>query len=82
MGCNCKKINKVTEKYGMDEEKSLLYKVAVSLYRIVLFLFALVMAVVITPVIVVVAMYKICFTDDRRIVLPKPLSKHMIGQNG
>ena len=79
MGCNCKQRNAVIEKYGEPEEESVLEKASRSFLKLILFVVALILGVVITPIILFTAIYKIMFAkgEKRMLVLPKVLSKHL-----
>ena len=72
MACNCKQRNEIVEKYGTPEEESILGMVYRNLLKVILFLIALVLGIILVPVIFVVVVYKMIFTtgEDRMIVLP------------
>lgn len=72
MACNCKQRNEIVEKYGTPEEESILGIAYRNLLKVVLFLIALVLGIILVPVIFVVVVYKMIFTtgEDRMIVLP------------
>ena len=77
MSCNCKKANEIVEAYGEEPEKTLFEKMIGFVLKVILFLMVLILTVVIAPIIIVVAIYKICFSKDNKVVLPKVLSKHL-----
>lgn len=79
MACNCKQRNAVIEEYGTPEEESLLGVIYRQFLKIILFIIALVIGIVLIPVILVMAIYQMVFVreDERMIVLPKMLSKHI-----
>lgn len=72
MACNCKQRNEIVEKYGTPEEETVLGIVYRNLLKVILFLIALVVGIILVPVIFVVVVYKMIFTtgEDRMIVLP------------
>jgi hypothetical protein len=72
MACNCKQRNEIVEKYGTPEEETILGIVYRNLLKVILFLIALVLGIILVPVIFVVVVYKMIFTtgEDRMIVLP------------
>ena len=72
MACNCKQRNEIVEKYGTPEEESILGIAYRNLLKVILFLIALVLGIILVPVIFVVVVYKMIFTtgEDRMIVLP------------
>jgi hypothetical protein len=72
MACNCKQRNEIVEKYGTPEEETILGIVYRNLLKVILFLIALVVGIILVPVIFVVVVYKMIFTtgEDRMIVLP------------
>lgn len=77
MACNCKKANKFQDKYGEPQEENAFEKSQRYIYKIMIFALAILIAVVVTPVIVLTAVYKIVFKNNESIILPKFLSKYM-----
>lgn len=77
MACNCKKTNEFQDKYGELEEENAFNKSQRYIYKIMVFALAILMAIVVTPVIVVTAIYKMIFKNNEAIVLPEFLSKYM-----
>ena len=77
MACNCKKTNEFQDKYGKPEEESAFDKSQRYIYKIMIFAVAILIAMVVTPVIVMTAVYKMIFKNNESIVLPEFLSKYM-----
>jgi hypothetical protein len=77
MACNCKKTNEFQDKYGKPEEESAFQKSQRYIYKIMIFAVAVLLAIVVTPVIVMTAIYKMIFKNNESIVLPEFLSKYM-----
>ena len=77
MGCNCKNVRTFEDKHGIEEEQSLLGKFNKKVIRMILFLIAIAFTVVLTPIIIVVAIYKMCFGRDNKITLPKFMRKYL-----
>ena len=77
MACNCKKVNDLQDKYGVPSEESAFGKSQRYIYKIMIFALAILMMIVVTPVIVVTAIYKMVFKNNETIVLPEFLSKYM-----
>ena len=57
MACNCKQRNEIVEKYGTPEEESILGIAYRNLLKVILFLIALVLGIILVPVLFVVAVY-------------------------
>ena len=77
MACNCKKTNEFQDKYGKPEEESAFDKSQRYIYKIMIFAVAILIAIVVTPVIVMTAVYKMIFKNNESIILPEFLSKYM-----
>ena len=71
MGCNCKRKIELEDKYGEKEEEGLFTKL--SRYALKAFAFALTIfsAIILTPIMIFVVIYKIFFAKKREIILPK-----------
>jgi len=79
MACNCKKARNFEEKYGVPQEESVMRKVTRYSYKVLFFVIAVGFAIVLTPIIMLWAVYAIFF-GNHRIVLPKFLGKYL--ENG
>ena len=77
MACNCKKTNEFQDKYGESEEENAFEKSQRYIYKIMIFAVAILLAIVVTPVIVMTATYKMIFKNNESIILPEFLSKYM-----
>jgi len=77
MACSCKKINRFEDAFGVPEEESILGKSGRYFNKAILFLIALGLSIVIVPCVILVAIYKIVWGKDNRIILPKFISKYM-----
>jgi len=79
MACNCKQRNEVIEEYGMPEEEGLLSVLYRNLMKVVFFVMALIIGILLVPIILVVMIYQMTFVKEpeRMIILPKVLSKHI-----
>lgn len=77
MACNCKKAKKFEEKYGDKEYENALAKVTRYGWRVIMFTILVVLAIVVTPIMIFVAIYKIAFGKNNTIVLPKFLGKYL-----
>lgn len=77
MACNCKKVNNFQDKHGEPEADSVLRKLWRYGYKAIIFVIAILLAGVITPVILFTAVYKMTFKNNETIVLPEFLSKYM-----
>ncbi len=77
MACNCKRIKRFEDTFGIPEEESILSKVMRIMSKVLLFLIAIGLTIVIAPCITLIAIYKIVWGKDNRIVLPKFIRKYM-----
>lgn len=75
MGCNCKKSVELEKKYGVNEEENLITKITRWLFKMVVFIIAMFLAVLVTPIMILVVLYKMFFAKHREIILPKSLRK-------
>lgn len=76
MGCNCKRVKSFEEKRGIEEEETILGKIFRKGLRILLFLIAIAFSIVLVPIIIFLAIYNICFGDNK-ITLPKFMRKYL-----
>ena len=77
MGCSCKRNLAFQKKYGVEEEESILRKAYRLFLRVILFIIAMVVGVIVAPVMIVVASYKMFFVKDKNIMIPKLLNKYL-----
>jgi hypothetical protein len=77
MGCNCKRVKSFEEKYGVPEYETVNAKIYRNFLRVVLFAIAVVLAIVLTPVLIFVTIYKLTFGKDNKITLPKFMRKYL-----
>ena len=77
MACNCKKRNEIEERYGVKEEESFIGKIYRQLWKVIFFVITIMLAIVITPIMILVIIYKIFFGKGKPIMLPKQLSKYL-----
>ena len=76
MSCSCKKVKKLEDKYGVKQKETLLDKsVRISL-KIGIFLITVIMGLVLVPIILVVGLFKTFFMKNKRITIPKFLTKY------
>lgn len=76
MACNCKRVQSFEEKHGIEEEQTFLGKIFRKGLRILLFLIAIAFSIVLVPIIIFLAIYNICFGDNK-ITLPKFMRKYL-----
>ncbi len=77
MACACKKKIEMEKKYGTPTSESILDKCYRYAYRCMIFAIAILFALVLTPIIVFMGLYKIIFKNGEPLVLPKFLSQYM-----
>ena len=75
MACNCKKKRDIEAKYGEPIEETWLDKAYKYAIRVLVFFILLCLSVILVPIIVVVAMYKLTFAKNPMITLPTFLGK-------
>ena len=77
MACNCKKKRDIEAKYGEPIEETWLDKLYTIGLKIVGFIIMLLIVMVLVPIVIVVAIYKMFFSKNKAIVLPKFLGKYL-----
>lgn len=77
MACNCKKKIEIETKYGEPMEQTWFSKMYVLGTKVVVFLIVLSIVIVLVPILIVVSIYKMFFSKNKAIVLPKFLSKYL-----
>ena len=77
MPCACKNKIEIEKKYGTLADETILDKCFRYAYRCMIFAIAILIALVVTPIIVFVGLYKIIFKNGEPLVLPKFLSQYM-----
>jgi len=73
MGCNCKKSIKIND--ANKQEISLLEKAFLFLKKVALFSLALCFAIIVTPIILVMIVYKMIFKGGEAFVIPDKILK-------
>lgn len=84
MGCNCKNVSEISKRHSNGTEP-ISSKVGRLSTRVLLIAIALVLTIVLTPVIMAVVAYKLAFTGENTVVIPKFLMKAKtknVGSNG
>ena len=76
MSCSCKKVKKLGDKYGVEEKETLLGKCVKMLYKIGMFLIIVALGLIITPIVLVVGLFKTFFMKNKRITIPRFLTKY------
>ena len=75
MSCNCKRKIELEEKYGTEEEETIIEKITRILFKIGLFLLLLTSLAVIVPIFLIKIFYMIIFTNNRTVWIPNFLKK-------
>lgn len=75
MSCNCKRKIELEEKYGTEEEETIIEKITRILFKIGLFLILFMSLVVIVPIFLIKIFYMIIFTNNRTVWIPNFLKK-------
>lgn len=82
MSCNCKRKIELEEKYGTEEEETIIEKITRILFKIGLFLILFMSLAVIVPIFLIKIFYMIIFTNNRTVWIPNFLKKHLGRNNG
>ncbi len=75
MACNCKRKRKFEEVNGIPINDTILAKAKIFGLKVLTFVTLLCLSVILVPIIVIVAMYKMAFTKDPTIVIPRLFGK-------
>ena len=82
MGCGCKTVKKIGEKYGVEQKETFAMKAKRVGLKYTLFMLSILMSLVIVPIIVVVGIFKAFFMKNKMIKLPKFLIHPRKVRNG
>ncbi len=77
MGCNCKRVAEFESKHGTQMDETTPMRYARLSLRVLFFAIAIALTVVLTPIIIVWAVYKLCFGKNNDLQMPKFLAKYM-----
>lgn len=77
MACNCKRAAEIEDKLGTREGESFLGKLARWGMKAIIFVISILLAIVVTPILIFVVIYKLFFSKNRTIVLPKQLQNFL-----
>lgn len=77
MSCNCKRNLEFEEKYGIEEKETPFQMVMRNVMKVGLFAFLVSSIIVIMPILLVVVFYKLIFSKNKVISLPKLFGKNM-----
>lgn len=76
MSCNCKRKIDIEEQFGEPMDENLFEKLSRFMKRITVFIIFLGLALILIPTIVIIAMYKLVFSKNPTISMPKFLGKY------
>ena len=77
MPCNCKKKREIEDKYGVPQDENIFYKCYKIAFKIMIFLIFVLAFLLLLPLIFIVAIYKLVFSKNTTIVLPKIMGKYL-----
>lgn len=77
MSCNCKRNLEFEEKYGIEEKETPFQRVMRNVMKVGLFAFLVSSIIVIMPFLLVVVFYKLIFSKNKVISLPKIFGKNI-----
>ena len=75
MSCNCKRKIELEEKYGTEEEETIIEKITRILFKIGLFLILFMSLTVIVPIFLIKIFYMIIFNNNRTVWILNFLKK-------
>ena len=78
MGCACKRKLAIEEKYGEKIKETTLGKVGRIGFKIFLYTITVLLAIVATPIVIMVVIFNIFFRNNAGIVMPNFLSKYLV----
>lgn len=81
MACNCKKKMELEEKYGTLVGENILEKISRLSFKVLFAIIAMCLVVVVVPITLVVAFYKMIFGNGK-IILPNFMGKYLVNTNG
>ena len=77
MSCHCKRNLEFEKKYGIEEKETPFQRVMRNVMKVGLFTFLVSSIIVIMPFLLVVVFYKLIFSKNKVINLPKLFGKNM-----
>lgn len=81
MACNCKRKIELEDKYGIEEEETILQKLNRFFIKVIFMVLAIGVTVVVAPILVIMSFYKVFFGNGK-ITLPNFLSKYLKNTDG
>lgn len=77
MGCACKRKLAIEKKYGDEVEETTLGKVGRTSFKVFLYAITVLLAIVTTPIVLMVVLFNIFFRHNAGIVMPNFLTKYL-----
>lgn len=77
MGCACKRKLAIEKKYGEKVEETIIGKIGRITFKIFLYTITVLLAIVATPIVLMVVIFNIFFRHNAGIVMPNFLSKYL-----
>jgi hypothetical protein len=77
MACNCKRKRAIESKFGEPIPQTWIDKLYTIMLNIVGFLFVVTITTILTPIMIIVAFYKMFFTDNAQINLSKIIDRFL-----
>ena len=78
MGCACKRKLAIEKKYGEKVEETIIGKIGRIGFKIFLYAITVLLAIVATPIVIMVVIFNIFFRNNAGIVMPNFLSKYLV----
>ena len=77
MGCACKRKLAIEKKYGQKIKETFVRKAARIAFKALLYTITILLAIVVTPIVIMVVIFNIFFRHNAGIVMPNFLSKYL-----
>ena len=77
MGCACKRKLAIEKKYGQKIKETFVKKVTRIGFKALLYTITILLAIVVTPIVIMVVIFNIFFRHNAGIVMPNFLSKYL-----
>lgn len=77
MSCNCKNKARIESENGTKQEESISSTLGRYVMMVVMTVIVVLVALIVTPIIMCTFVYKVIFTKDMTITLPKFMGKYM-----
>ena len=78
MGCNCKRIKAIQDKYGIKLPETYLNKIYRGVWKVGVLVFGAVAGIILVPVVISILIFNQLFRGGKGITIPKKLAKYLV----